>query len=85
MKKTGLAAIAFVLLMGCGGGANDGKLGTDTTTFPSHEVKSDTATKGLGDVPDSSDRMPNTMFKNTSPTTRSTTPGNKGKDSTQHQ
>lgn len=80
MKKIGLIALLFTGLMSCTGGAHDGNANTDTTTFPS-ETPLPTAndTIGLGSAPDSNDRIPSSVGSNpTSPTSRSSTPGNQG-------
>lgn len=76
MKKTGLAAIAFVLLMSCNMGANDGDVDTDTTTFPSETIdRADTT--GFSSSPDSNNRILDSLTSNTAspPSSRSTTPG----------
>ena len=81
MKKIGLAAVLFMALTSCGGGADDAKLNTDTTTFPS-EQKSTSDAKSLGEGNDTTDRTPGKYGATPgSPSSaRSTTPGNQNRD-----
>ena len=83
MKRIGSLALgAMIFLMSCGG-ATDGKLSTDTTTFPSQQ-KPMTDTASSIQVTDTNN--PRTPAPNgapgSSPETRKSTPGMGGQDTT---
>jgi hypothetical protein len=81
MKRIGLAAVLLIALISCNGGANDAKLSTDTTTFPSEQKPASDA-KSLGEGTDTTERTPGKYgaTPGTPSSARTSTPGNQGRD-----